>query len=302
MPPPVVLPAGKIVDEEVSHPCSWTSMPASQVIGQVSSVMGFQRPPPGTSRTFSDPQIDSVIPFYGEVALDQTQRLSYYDTLSRVLGPATGVQENIGTYGAYMAKQAEIYYEQLLPGDPTVASVAISVALPSQDVGISPSEHQSQFTGTTYDTFSEFSLDSMDMTTSFYSDSTSCLLDDDFAISLSQQGSSIDLKDILASPVLRDDTLPDRPSFQPPSKANVQKTVTFAPTNRALLNFSALLLSAGSGAVANYSSSSLAGALEEVIPPSPRTAKAEQEARRRSREWSRPRMGRPRAYSAGGGM
>ncbi|RDX51946.1 hypothetical protein OH76DRAFT_230911 [Lentinus brumalis] len=303
MMPPVVLPAAKTVDEEDQDLRLWTFAPASEIIGQGSAASGMQRLPPGFSRTLSDPQINSVLPSYGDVTLDRTQRLSYYDTLSRVLGPANGLQECIGTYGAYMAKQAEIYYERLLPGDLAVTSAPISVALPLHDVEISPSGHQSQFTGTTYDTFSDSSFDSMGLATSSYSDSSFCLLDDGFATSLPEQGLCLELKDILASPVLRDDTLPDRPNSQQAPKSNpVQKTVTFASTNRALLNFSALLLSAGSGAVVNYSSSSLAGALEEVVPPSPRSAKAEQDARRRSREWSRPRMGRPRAYSAGGGM
>ncbi|RPD82139.1 hypothetical protein L226DRAFT_564747 [Lentinus tigrinus ALCF2SS1-7] len=305
--PPVVLPLAKTVDEDVPRPRPWTSIPASQVIGQVSSTMQVQRPPPGNSRTFSDPQIDTVIPLYGDVELDQSQRLTYYGTLSRVLGPAAGVQECIGTYGAYMAKQTEIYYEQLLPGDFAAVTVPTSTTYPLEDLGNnspSPAELHSQFPTTIYDSLSDSSLDFVNLATS-YGDSSSCQRDDSFTHTLSQQESCLQLEDILASPVMHDrtHTLPDRTPLQLPSRAHPDhKTVTFAPTNRALLNFSALLLSAGSGTVAAHSSSSLAGALEEIVPPSPRTAKLEQETRRRSREWSRSRMGRPRAYSAGGGM
>ena len=301
--PPIVFPPVKAVDEEKSRSRPWTSRAATQMIGRVTSAMHLQRPPPGTSRTFSDPQIDSIVPLYGGVSLDQSQRLSYYDTLSRVLGPAAGVQECIGTYGAYMTQQTQIYYEQLLPGDLAANSTSVPAPPHLQDISNdSPLDFHPQSTWTDYGNLSDSSWDSLSLAISC-GDSSSYALDNGFAVAISEQESCLDLKDILASPVLRDHTLPDRSILQQPSRATpVQKTVTFAPTNRALLNFSALLLSAGSGTIAKQSSSSLAGALEEVVPPSPRTAKAEQEARRRSREWSRPRMGRPRAYSAGGGM
>ena len=75
-------------------------------------------------------------------------------------------------------------------------------------------------------------------------------------------------------------------------------TVSFAPDNyfhpSPTFSFSHPI-----GVIFNSSSSSLAGALDELPYLS---VDAEQETRRRSKDWVRPRMGRARTYSGGGGI
>ncbi|KAI9057035.1 hypothetical protein FKP32DRAFT_1389012 [Trametes sanguinea] len=79
------------------------------------------------------------------------------------------------------------------------------------------------------------------------------------------------------------------------------KTVTFAAENKLVLatrssgHLSPLVLPSF-----DSSSSSLAGALGESSATLARMS--DQAARRKSKDWARPRMGRARAYSGGGGM
>lgn len=47
--------------------------------------------------------------------LTKEERMEFYNFLDGVLGPANGVQENVGTYKAYMAEQSRLYFERLLP-------------------------------------------------------------------------------------------------------------------------------------------------------------------------------------------
>jgi hypothetical protein len=48
--------------------------------------------------------------------MSQEERISFYDFIDSVLGPASGVQESVGTYKAYMAEQSRLYFERILPG------------------------------------------------------------------------------------------------------------------------------------------------------------------------------------------
>jgi hypothetical protein len=48
--------------------------------------------------------------------MSQEERIAFYDFIDSVLGPASGVQESVGTYKAYMAEQSRLYFERILPG------------------------------------------------------------------------------------------------------------------------------------------------------------------------------------------
>ena len=279
--------------KRVTPPELWTSAPFNVVASKIAASVP-PRPPPRTSRTFSDPHINSVSLISESMELNQAQRQTCYDTLSRVLGPAHGIQECVGTYSAYMARQTEVYYEQLLSYDcPPSATVEDPSSLQpdNSQTGDTSTEDTFDYFGSAY----AYSPDSLlDLANAVL---TSGDFDNSFASSASDSVMSLELDDILASPIIQEDAYPEPPPSKP---APPPKSVSFAPVNRALLNYSALLLSARKGTVAGQSSSSLAGALDEL--PSPPISKTEQETARRSREWTRPRMGRARAYSAGGGM
>ena len=48
--------------------------------------------------------------------MSQEERTAFYDFIDNVLGPASGAQESVGTYKAYMAEQSRLYFERILPG------------------------------------------------------------------------------------------------------------------------------------------------------------------------------------------
>jgi hypothetical protein len=48
--------------------------------------------------------------------MSQEERTAFYGFIDNVLGPATGAQESVGTYKAYMAEQSRLYFERILPG------------------------------------------------------------------------------------------------------------------------------------------------------------------------------------------
>ena len=60
---------------------------------------------------------ETVFPISYEQPLPQNQREAYYQYLADVLGPARGVQESVGSYKAFMTEQVQTYYERLLPRD-----------------------------------------------------------------------------------------------------------------------------------------------------------------------------------------
>lgn len=47
--------------------------------------------------------------------ITQNECVEFYDILDRVLGPASGIQQSVGTYKAYMEEQSRVYFERLLP-------------------------------------------------------------------------------------------------------------------------------------------------------------------------------------------
>ncbi|TFY77479.1 hypothetical protein EWM64_g6533 [Hericium alpestre] len=49
--------------------------------------------------------------------VNQADREDHYEWISTVLGPAVGVQENVGTYKSYMEHQRHIYFERILSDD-----------------------------------------------------------------------------------------------------------------------------------------------------------------------------------------
>ena len=260
-----------VVDDYASG--TYTSATANMSLRPVITTLQTQlRSLPGASSTLRDVHIDSVCPIHENVALDQSQRMSYYDTLSRVLGPADGVQERVGSYSAYMAKQTEIYYERVLsppgsasdvcstPYDALYRPRSAVTGAPSRPIGLGFISCQ---------------------TSSFYVDSPYW----SEGPVKNPQGASLELSDILISPVMAPVQLPRK------------RTVSFATP--ALETFGIpSTLATQSPASFYQSSSSLAGALGETQPP----VSSDHETRRRNKEWSRPRMGRARAYSAGGGM
>lgn len=260
------------------------------------------RPPLGTSRLYRDPSINSVYPVHDDVVLDKAQRQTCYDTLSRILGPAEGIQESVGSYGAYMARQRDIFYEDLFgelapsSGSIEVFSHAVASArgVALEDAALSDSD-----TETSCHIFREDLLDLARVVLSAENEGSRELDNGYLSSALDstyESAISLELDDILASQTLQEE-LPAQPPFRETSMA--MKSVSFAPVNRAVLNYSSLHFSVGKNSVVKQTSSSLAGALGDT--PSISTNK-DQGALRKSREWIRPRMGRPRAYSAGGGM
>jgi hypothetical protein len=57
--------------------------------------------------------------------LTSQERKSHYAWLDRIIGPASGVQESMGTYKAFMEHQREAYYDRvlLIPEQPTKETV-----------------------------------------------------------------------------------------------------------------------------------------------------------------------------------
>ena len=204
--------------------------------------------------------------------LDKRQREVCYETLSRVLGPAAGIQECVGTYKAHMSKQTEVYYEDFLP-DLTSDSASRGLAH-AQDQSLAPSDSSAQPQDSELWSALSAILDipasSGDWTV------PSAVLNSD----------ALALDDVLASPILRE---------REPRQA---KTVSFVADTTFLSGPSSGFLSPPILPFFDSNSSSLAGALGD--PNSVRVP--DSEARRKSKEWTRPRMGRARAYSAGGGM
>lgn len=292
--------------EVVTPPVHWNSVPAHVVIGNVARDLP-SRPPPGNSKTLGDPHITAVRPIYDNIQLSKIERQTYYDTLSRILGPADGIQEWVGSYSAYMDRQREIYYEQLLschlapvnPPSPSLASAHdIHATQPEAPIsGITSVDDSISQSPGEYDYSYTCCPDPLlDLATAVLSrDECSTDLHSSTSIPVGSD-TSLELIDILASPAKQEPTFMQL-AWQ--RRIPASKTISFAPINRALLNYSALFLSAGKGSVSCQSSSSLAGALGE---DSCLLSTMEVEPTRRSKEWTRPRMGRARAYSAGGGM
>ncbi|OJT08462.1 hypothetical protein TRAPUB_645 [Trametes pubescens] len=263
------------------------SSSAVQVLHQMASKLVVPpRPPAGYTRKFRDLRIETVFSTNDVALLDRTKREACYDTLSRVLGPAAGVQECVGTYKAHMARQLEIYYEEFLPCDSTplsdssIGTAGVATTLQSQTStlgshsSVSSSGDSTHFWGALSTILDEASYPQV---------APSCSVPeaanwrDNFATS---SFDCLALEDILTIPEEQTDLV----AFAPYSK--------MLPPPAQLVSLSALPFFGNS-------SSSLAGALGEV---SPAFVQHEQDARRRSKEWVRPRMGRARAYSAGGGM
>ena len=170
-----------------------------------------------------------------------------------------------------MAKQAEIYYERILSPASSVSDASVTppvgIACPSRlcAIGNVASSYNVGLGLFSCHTPSSGSLEG------------SCCSD---TSSLGDQDASLELSDILSSP----DTISASPT--PPRT----RTVSFAVNSSMHL--------AQSDAPFKRSSSSLAGALGELVA----APAGDHGTRRMSKEWTRPRMGRARAYSAGGGM
>ncbi|KDQ63052.1 hypothetical protein JAAARDRAFT_188675 [Jaapia argillacea MUCL 33604] len=54
---------------------------------------------------------ESAFPFG---TLRKAERMAMYDFLSNIIGPAHGIQESVGSYGAYMNHHSNLYYQRLL--------------------------------------------------------------------------------------------------------------------------------------------------------------------------------------------
>ncbi|KAI0756523.1 hypothetical protein C8Q80DRAFT_1264570 [Daedaleopsis nitida] len=290
--------------KSVLPPQPWKSAPVNLIISKLPSSTPA-RPPLGSSRHFSDPYINSVYPVHADVVLDEAQRQTCYDTLSRILGPAEGIQECVGSYGAYMTRQRDIFYEDILgeladasPSSVSVEEVFSQAVTTTEEITHEDSALSSSCARTGHHILQDELLDLARVVLSVEDESSSEL---DTSCSSStldltyESDLCLELDDILASP-----TLQEEPSTQLRLQENVPatKSVSFAPVNRALLNYSSLHFSLGKNSVVNQTSSSLAGALGDI----PMSTNKDQGTLRKAREWIRPRMGRARAYSAGGGM
>ncbi|KAI9511738.1 hypothetical protein F5148DRAFT_227293 [Russula earlei] len=57
--------------------------------------------------------------------LSSQERKAHYEWLDGIIGPASGIQESVGTYKAFMERQREVYYNRLL-----IAEQPTKVAIP----------------------------------------------------------------------------------------------------------------------------------------------------------------------------
>ncbi|KAI0375487.1 hypothetical protein BV20DRAFT_960657 [Pilatotrama ljubarskyi] len=263
---------------------------ASRVLQKMTSTsVHLSRPPPGYSRKFRDHQIDSVFLTEGTAALGQREREKCYDTLSRVLGPADGIQECVGTYKAYMARQLEIYYEDFLPGTPApVSEVSYGTNSLLSPMGQSQATHVASQQG------SVSSQAPQEDDGPHLWDALTAILDFPSCSSASQvlPGCASMTVDSTSVGAVGFESLGGTLANPAPPERERPRTVTFAAAKgmppssgfnpRPYLPFF------------DSSSSSLAGALGETA--------LVQDAPRKAKEWVRPQMGRARAYSAGGGM
>ncbi|KAH9858284.1 hypothetical protein C2E23DRAFT_174740 [Lenzites betulinus] len=264
---------------------------AGRVLKKMTTALKLPMPPPaGYTRKFRDPAIETVFSINDDTLLDPTKRETCYDTLSRVLGPAEGVQECVGTYKAHMARQLEIYYEEFLPvGGFASGSLRghlgnlATKPLRSQATPSSRSLQDIQHTSVSDD--STHLWDALGTILGWTEAPQDSSLPQDAANRMGVSDvSSYDclaVDDILTTSALES----ERP-----------RVVTFAPHPGGSLS---MLDPATTPSFFCSSSSSLAGALGDISSSS---APPDSDVRRKSKEWARPRMGRPRAYSSGGGM
>ncbi|TBU50023.1 hypothetical protein BD309DRAFT_946225 [Dichomitus squalens] len=280
-------------------PRPWISAPANHVIRLVNSTLDLPpRPPPGTSRTYGDSQIDNIRPIFDHTVLDRKQREAYYNTLSRILGPADGIQEEVGSYKAHMERQMAIYYERILPcyssstecyQPGTATNVDTCPQLTDSGGGFTSDSDLSQKSG------------------NLVSDSASREISSELSVCNTEDYGTWRPEDLatLISDAFPDfcefpssETVQDQPSIQPSIQQPRPKAVSFALNNYSDIFLPTCSFSQFTGPIFNSSSSSLAGALDEF----PLSFGVVQEAKRRSKDWVRPRMGRARAYSGGGGI
>ena len=59
------------------------------------------------------------------LSLTSQERKAHYAWLDSIIGPASGIQESVGTYKSFMERQLEVYYDRLLliAGQPTKETV-----------------------------------------------------------------------------------------------------------------------------------------------------------------------------------
>jgi hypothetical protein len=55
-----------------------------------------------------------------QITPSQGERMSFYNILNDILGPAHGLQESVGTYKAHMGEQTRRYFERLFPTSPSL--------------------------------------------------------------------------------------------------------------------------------------------------------------------------------------
>lgn len=106
------------------------SMQSSADISQPGHVNG------STARTSAEEQGENEEPGLPpdlSGLLSGSERQALYDSLSGILGPPNGIEESVGTYKAYMQRQNQIYYENLLPSPApfTIPMNKLSVTSPS---------------------------------------------------------------------------------------------------------------------------------------------------------------------------
>ncbi|KAI0830798.1 hypothetical protein BC628DRAFT_1416300 [Trametes gibbosa] len=277
-----------------SSVCTSEFSSASRVLKKMNTALNLPAPPAaGYTRKFRDAAIETVFLIDDTTVLDSTKRENCYDTLSRVLGPAEGVQECVGTYKAHMARQLEIYYEEFLPtgsfcsgslcGHPGhTGSMPLCSQTTDPGLSLQDTPHAAVSDGSTrlWDAlgavfgWAEVSQNS----------SHPHVAENWMTVSNTPSYDGLTLDDILTTPVLES----ERP-----------RAVTFAPHPEVPSHCPLAQDPSTALSFFSSSSSSLAGALGDM-PSS--FAQPDLDARRKSKEWARPRMGRARAYSAGGGM
>ncbi|EED80221.1 predicted protein [Postia placenta Mad-698-R] len=63
----------------------------------------------------SKENVNPMLALVSQGYLSEAERQAVYNGLSHALGPASGIQESVGTYKAFMMEQRQLYYERLIP-------------------------------------------------------------------------------------------------------------------------------------------------------------------------------------------
>lgn len=97
-----------------SSSSSISSISSTSSNSSISTALSSQTDFPSSLALSAAPETQ---PKLAATALKEVEREEHYDWLSGLLGPAMGIQENVGTYRSYMECQRRVYLERLLDVD-----------------------------------------------------------------------------------------------------------------------------------------------------------------------------------------